>query len=214
MIGVYNYTVILTYLCVVSAGIGMHFASEGSFKTALFCLMFSGLCDMLDGPVARTCRKRNDFQKKFGIQIDSLCDCISFGVQSGVLVYFVCKYNAGESRVIIPLGIAAGIALAICGVIRLAFFNVTEEERTAAEGAKLRSFYRGLPITCAAYSIPLAYLSAYFLEGPALAYVMAAAAFITAFLFILDFKVIKVHGKGLIIVGLAGAAVFAGIIFI
>ena len=48
-VGIYNYTVIITYLSLISAGLGMFFASNGSFKAALFCLLFSGLCDMIDG---------------------------------------------------------------------------------------------------------------------------------------------------------------------
>ena len=70
-VGIYNYTVIITYLSLISAGLGMYFSANGSFKAALFCLLLSGLCDMIDGPVART-RKRTETEKKFGIQIDSL----------------------------------------------------------------------------------------------------------------------------------------------
>ena len=58
-VGIYNYTVIITYLSLVSAGVGMFFASQGSFKAALFCLLLSGLCDMIDGPVSRT-KKRTE----------------------------------------------------------------------------------------------------------------------------------------------------------
>ena len=54
MIGFYNYTVILTYLSALSAAVGITFTMHGNGFVALLCLMFSGVCDMFDGLVART----------------------------------------------------------------------------------------------------------------------------------------------------------------
>ncbi|WNX87348.1 hypothetical protein RVY71_14110 [Emergencia timonensis] len=42
MIGFYNYTVILTYMSLISAILGMTFATNGHFKLAIFCLALSG----------------------------------------------------------------------------------------------------------------------------------------------------------------------------
>lgn len=53
MIGFYSYTVVLTYLGLASAAMGMILTFQGFAKYALFCLAFSGLCDMFDGKVAR-----------------------------------------------------------------------------------------------------------------------------------------------------------------
>ena len=47
-IGVYDYTVILTYMSVFSAVVGMIFTADGRFTAAVLCLMFSGLCDAFD----------------------------------------------------------------------------------------------------------------------------------------------------------------------
>ena len=44
-IGVYDYTVILTYLSLFSAFGGMTFASRGMFNGAIACLLASGICD-------------------------------------------------------------------------------------------------------------------------------------------------------------------------
>ena len=52
MIGFYNYTVILTYMSLVSAMTGMTFAISGHFRLAIFCLALSGFFDMFDGKVA------------------------------------------------------------------------------------------------------------------------------------------------------------------
>lgn len=80
MIGFYDYTVILTYLSLLSAVTGIGLAVARHPLLAILCLMFSGLCDMFDGRVARTKKNRTAEQKGFGIQIDSLCDIVAFGI--------------------------------------------------------------------------------------------------------------------------------------
>ena len=86
MIGYYNYSVILTYLGLCIAVFGMTMALTGNLKLALLCLMVCGMCDMFDGTIARKC-KRNEDEKSFGIQIDSLCDLVCFGVFPAMLGY-------------------------------------------------------------------------------------------------------------------------------
>lgn len=86
MIGFYNASVILTYLGVVSAVFGMSQAFNGNFKIAILCLMISGLTDMYDGTIAKMI-KRSEDAKKFGIEIDSLCDLVCFGVYPVVIGY-------------------------------------------------------------------------------------------------------------------------------
>ena len=54
MIGFYNYSVILTYISLLSSVFGMTQAIHGRFKAAVFCLALSGLCDMFDGKIARS----------------------------------------------------------------------------------------------------------------------------------------------------------------
>lgn len=80
MIGFYDYTVILTYISFASSISGIFLATRGHFNWAIFCLAFSGLCDMFDGKIARTKKNRTEDEKRFGIQIDSLCDVVCFGV--------------------------------------------------------------------------------------------------------------------------------------
>lgn len=213
MIGIYNYTVILTYLSIISAGVGMFIASGGNIKLAIFFFMFSGLCDMIDGPVARTCKTRTETAKKFGIQIDSLCDCISFGVQPAMLIYFIAHFNCGDASWLEIAALVAGILLVLCGVIRLAFFNVSEEERQNTEGAKPRTSYRGLPVTNVAWIVPLGYLSRFFTEGAVFAGIMVGVELLTAFLFVLDFKFPKLHGKKLIPVFFGCVLLFVGVCF-
>ena len=87
MIGFYDYTVVVTYISLVSSILGMFCAIDGRLTLAVFCLAFSGLCDMFDGKIARTKKNRTDDEKNFGIQIDSLCDVVCFGIFPVMICY-------------------------------------------------------------------------------------------------------------------------------
>ena len=146
MIGFYSYTVVLTYLGLASSAIGMILTFQGFAKYALFCLAFSGLCDMFDGKVARMKKNRTEDEKRFGIQIDSLCDVVCFGAFPMTLCYSIGMRG--------PAGISILVFYLIAGVIRLAFFNVMEEKRQE-ETDEARKYYQGLPITSIAIILPL-----------------------------------------------------------
>lgn len=146
MIGFYSYTVVLTYLGLASSAIGMILTFQGFAKYALFCLAFSGLCDMFDGKVARMKKNRTEDEKHFGIQIDSLCDVVCFGAFPMILCYSIGMRG--------PAGISILVFYLIAGVIRLAFFNVMEEKRQE-ETDEARKYYQGLPITSIAIILPL-----------------------------------------------------------
>ena len=181
-IGVYDYTVILTYMSVFSAVAGMAFSADGRFTAAILCLMFSGLCDAFDGAVARSKKNRTEDEKNFGIQLDSLCDVVSFGVFPAYLCY-----HMGVKGV---LGMVCVFAYVMCAVSRLAFFNVQEAKRQKAEGGKNKT-YRGLPVTAASMIFPLLYLfRGMVLEG-VFAVILHIALVATAFFFVLDVSVKK-----------------------
>ena len=148
-IGVYDYTVILTYISLISAVTGMIFATRGNFGVAVLCVFLSGFCDAFDGMVARSKKNRTEDEKAFGIQLDSLVDVISFGVVPA----FFC-YQMGVQGVI---GLICVFGYSICAVIRLAFFNVQEGKRQQQEGGS-NKFYRGLPVTAISMIFPLVYL--------------------------------------------------------
>lgn len=133
-IGVYDYTVILTYLSLISAVLGMTQAIHGNYKAAIFCLALSGICDAFDGRIARTKKNRTEEEKAFGIQLDSLCDVICFGVFPAMICYLL-----GVRGI---LGLAIVFFYCICAVCRLAFFNVLEGQRQKTEGGCNKT-YRG-----------------------------------------------------------------------
>ncbi len=206
-VGYYNPSVILTYLGVVCAFVSMYLSTKHNFRFAIFFLMLAGCCDMFDGTVARMV-KRTELEKKFGIQLDSLCDIVCFGVTPAMIAFHL--YHGSSLEVI---GLLCGLVLTICGVIRLAYFNVMEEERQEQTNER-RTFYQGLPITCSAISVPVAYIIGKLLPNDMLAYFFSGFMLFTAFLFVFNFKVAKVHGMGLLVMVLAALGLFAGVLLV
>ena len=189
LIGFYDYTVILTYISIISAVFGMVQASKGSFTSAIICLVISGICDAFDGTVARTKKNRSDDEKNFGIQLDSLCDVVSFGVFPAFLCYCM-----GANGI---LGLICVCLYSLCAVIRLAFFNVLEAKRQQVEDG-CNKYYRGLPVTSISIIFPLLYLLRRFFTEAAFVGILHGMLLVVAFLFILDFKVKKIDVRKLI----------------
>lgn len=187
MIGVWSYTVILTYVGLASAVVGMSWSAlfmageVSSLLVPICCLLFSGFCDMFDGRIARSKKNRTEHEKSFGIEIDSLCDDVCFGVQPAMIVFALSpnKY----------FGVVAATCLVLAGIVRLAHFNVVEMERRADPDNDDHS-YRGLPITTSAIIIPFFYIL-YTVIGESFAVAFPIVAIITAILDITPFKLKK-----------------------
>ncbi len=195
LIGFYNYTVILTYMGAAAAVCGIFFSASGYPFWGVICLLFAGFTDMFDGKVAST-MKRTDAEKAFGIQIDSLCDLISFGV-----LPIAIGYGIGLSGAIFY--VSAAIYL-LCAIIRLAYFNVDEAERQKTETGR-RKIYYGLPVTSAAIIFP-AVFGLKSLLGTAMPVIYQLGLFACAAAFIIKFKMGKPNKKGiplLVILGIA-----------
>ena len=180
-LGFYDYTVVLTYISLGISVFGITMALEGNFKMAIFCLALSGLCDMFDGKIARTKKNRTEDEKNFGIQIDSLCDVVCFGVFP-VMICYCLGVNT-------PAGVASLIFYSIASVIRLAYFNVTEAKRQT-ETEENRKYYQGLPIKSMAIILPFLYLMRRYYMIHFLI-VIHIAVIIVGLLFILNIKVKK-----------------------
>lgn len=198
MVGFYNYTVILTYIGVVSAVLGIGLSMYGRTSMAVVCLMISGFCDLFDGTIART-KKRTENEMKFGIQIGSLADLVCFGVLPAAIGFSIGLTHWFESVALIIYVLAA--------LIRLAYYNVTEEELEFSENTR-RVYYDGLPVTTVAIIIPMIYtLRPVMKSGFLLLY--AICLLVTAAAFLLKIKVRKLGMKGMIIAAFCGLAVLA-----
>lgn len=111
-------------LCVGLTGI--RFAIGGDFEKAVLAIILAGMLDGIDGRIARLLKA----QSRFGAELDSLADAISFGVAPALIVYLWTLENLPR------LGWFAALAYAICCVLRLARYNaridLDDEPRKAA----------------------------------------------------------------------------------
>ena len=201
LVGFYNYTVWLTYAGAAAAVCGIFFSAGGHPFWGVICLLFAGATDMFDGKIAST-MKRNEAEKNFGIQIDSLCDLISFGV-----LPLAIGYGLGLSG---GFFFVSAVLYIICAIIRLAYFNVDEIMRQKNENGSRKTYY-GLPVTAAAMLFPLIY-GLKDLLGAALLPVYQVALFAVAAAFILKFKIRKPRGAALWVIFALGLAVVALVI--
>lgn len=203
MLGYYNYTVYATYLGLISGVLGICFAAKDKPVIAVVCLLVCGLIDSFDGAIARTKKNRTDSEKKFGIQIDSLSDLVCFGVLPTAIGFSI-GMTEWYFMVILCM-------YALCGLIRLAYFNVTEEERCETTNEK-RKYYEGLPITNA--SLLLSCFFAFsFLFGKdhtnnIFMYCFAGLMFIISILFVVGIKIPKGGKKTVTALAIIGSAIF------
>jgi CDP-diacylglycerol--serine O-phosphatidyltransferase len=102
-------------------------AARGDFGRAVLYIVIGGLFDGLDGRVARA----TNTGSRFGIELDSLVDAISFGLAPAMIMYFAVLHKEGWDWLFV-FGFCAA------AVIRLARFNVEQ-------GGRAKTHFRGLP---------------------------------------------------------------------
>lgn len=136
-LGVYHPSVLLTYLGLSISLYGVFFSK--SFAFSLILLILAGLCDTFDGMVANAFQ-RNDLEKAFGVQIDSLSDLISFGVfPVHIYLQYFAKFGV--------FSFLLSVLYLLSVVTRLAYFN--------ASGGGKKDYFTGLAVTYASFFIPL-----------------------------------------------------------
>ena len=149
-----KYVTVLPSLVTILNGIcgfaAIIFASRGDFAIAGYMVLLAMIADMLDGRLARMSKSTSSF----GGQLDSLCDIISFGVAPAFLMLEVLQeYKlAGFAQPNITFANflqrfvwLAAAAYISCAAIRLARFNVENEEDESAHMS-----FIGLPTPAAA----------------------------------------------------------------
>ena len=216
MIGFYNYTVILTYASLLISTVGICLSASGHPYAALFCLLASGICDMFDGKIARTRKQSTDEEKRFGIQIDSLCDVICFGVLPACIGFSLASSAASYDR--LAVWCVGGLYI-LCALIRLAYFNVTEETRQSTEGGR-RTHYQGVPVTTSAVIFPMVFAVSELcglwsgLFASIAPWLYPAFLLITAVSFITPVSVRKPYGARVAVLGVIGLIEFALMLFL
>lgn len=103
----------ITAAALCSGLTGIRFATEGQWSYAIILVVLAGVLDGIDGRVARLLNA----QSRFGAELDSLADSLSFGV-APALILFMWSLQDWPS-----IGWLAALAFAICCALRLARFN-------------------------------------------------------------------------------------------
>lgn len=131
--GVYLLPNLFTTASLFCGFLAILWAPAGRFEHCALLILLSGVLDALDGQVARLTNTASEF----GIQYDSLCDLVAFGVAPACMMYY------WQLSVFSRLGIGVAFLFAACGAMRLARFNTS-----ATTGAK--KHFVGMPIPGAA----------------------------------------------------------------
>ena len=124
---------ILTVLALCAGLTAIRFALVERWDLAVFAIVTAGLLDALDGRIARLLKG----QSKFGAELDSLADTVSFGVAPAMILYLWTMDNAGR------LGWVMVLLYCVCCVLRLARFNTLLEDDNRPPGAY--NFFTGVP---------------------------------------------------------------------
>ncbi len=178
-IGIYTAANAVTLLGLVSAIMSCFLATQGNFKFAVVMLLLSSVCDLFDGRIARANPSRTEKDKLYGIQLDSICDVISFGVTPAFIAY-----NLGFQKVI---DLVIYLFFIACGAIRLSYFNTLA---LATPGKAVKTF-RGLPIPASSFTLPFLMMLMTFIPAGVTVWLSRLMFLGLGFLYILNIKVKK-----------------------
>lgn len=123
---------LITVLAVCFGLSGLRFAMAGKWEFAVGMIVLAAVFDALDGRMARLLRA----QSKFGAELDSLSDFVSFGVAPGVIVYLWALQPMGN------FGWMAALFYATCCMLRLARFNTKLDDDKPAFAY---NYFTGVP---------------------------------------------------------------------
>ena len=195
----------ITVLALCSGLSAVQFALSQQFDLSIAALTAAAIFDSLDGRIARLL----DATSKMGAELDSLADCVSFGVAPALVLYiWVLEGNR--------LGWVVALVFAVCAALRLARFNTLLDDTEQPPYAK--EFFVGVPAPAAALVAVLPLLIARqfgpgFWTSPLVVgvWMLLVAALMISRLRTLSMKTVRVPAEFiaplLVLVGLAGAAI-------
>lgn len=144
----------LTLLGLCSGVTAIRFAIAGDWMEAVIAVICAGLFDMLDGRAARILGA----DSRFGAQLDSLADIVSFGVAPAIIMFNWSLWQLDG------MGWAAALIFCAASAIRLARFNV---QAARDEGAtNVHPYFTGLPTPAAGFMLMLPLLVSFQFADP------------------------------------------------
>lgn len=135
----------LTVMSLCSGLTAIRFALDDKWAYSVLAVMVAAVFDVLDGRVARML----NHSSKFGAELDSLSDLVSFGVAPGLIMYQWVLHDYAR------FGWIATLVFVVCSALRLARFNTMLEDASAPAWAK--GYFTGVPTPAGAglFLIPL-----------------------------------------------------------
>lgn len=115
---------------------------NGEIEASACCILAAMVSDALDGRIARALGTAGPL----GVELDSLCDCTSFGVAPGILLYAAQFHGTGV------WGVIPAVFLSVCCAFRLARFNI--------KVSTVHGYFEGLPCPTVG-----AFIAVYVLSG-------------------------------------------------
>lgn len=135
---------ILTLLALCAGLTAVRYGLQDRFEAAVMAIIVAGILDGLDGRLAR----RLGSTSRFGAELDSLSDFISFGVAPAILIYMWTMNSAGS------IGWALVLLFPVCSALRLARFN-TGLDAEAPPPGWMAGFFTGVPAPAGAVLVLL-----------------------------------------------------------
>lgn len=195
-IGYYNIANLVTLLGLVSSVLACFNAMNGNIKMGVVMFLLAGLCDMFDGRIARSMKMRSGREKLFGVQIDTVCDMVSFGLTPVIIGYALGMWGVFDILVF--------LFFAVCGGVRLAYFNT---QAIARPDLKMDHF-TGVPIPFICYVLPFLVLLMCFVPFSVMRVILPIAYLLIAVGYILKVRIAKMSLRtGLIMVAVEAACV-------
>lgn len=197
----------ITVLALCAGMFGVRFAYLGNWEAAVTAILVAGVFDGLDGSVARLLKGTS----RFGAELDSLSDVISFGVAPALIMYM---WVLSDVR---GIGWLMSLVFAICMALRLARFNTVMKDDEL--GAEVKAgYYTGIPAPASAalalWPMILSFeFNYWFLTDPKVcsAYMAVVCMLTVSRIPTFSFKSLKIHKEHVVFV-LLGIAVLASLL--
>lgn len=197
----------ITVLALCAGMFGVRFGYLGQWEAAVTSILVAGVFDGLDGSVARLLKGTS----KFGAELDSLSDVISFGVSPALIMYMWVLSDVKG------LGWLMSLMFAICMALRLARFNTVMKDDEL--GAEVKAgYYTGIPAPASAalavWPMILSFEFGFeFLEDPNIcsAYMAFLCLLTVSQIPTFSFKSLKIHKEHVIFV-LLGIGILASLL--
>ena len=137
---------IFTTIGLCSGLTGIRFAIEREWENAVLCILVAACFDMIDGLSARLLKAFS----RFGAELDSLADTISFGVAPSIITYLYIRdpIKLVEEDFLLEWYWMPILLFAACNAFRLARFNVMHLGESETKSTK--SYFTGVPAPAAA----------------------------------------------------------------